>query len=504
MIEIRPGNVWTHLYYDKQGASPLKNNLEASLKVEIPNAKYLWVVKSGQSDGYARLWEDVFNDQGNHCGVQIRTGLLPRLIDMFNQGGVIWRVGLDYRQLPITTLQPTQIKLFDFQYDVVRKAFGNTLGKRFGWFPRGVVEVATGGGKTEIAVAMYEMNAVSTFFLVHRKDLMIQARERFEKYGHAPGIIGDSVFEPKDGINIATLQTLDRIFKDPDPTSHRKLLLAALVEDCQQVFFDECHLFASDEEHGNTFVGVADRFDTPFRWGLTATPFMKTRYDNLLLEGVTGRSIYRITTSELVARGRLTPPRVIMKHVPGKLDMGMEWKKGRSNKAKAAHWREVENDGIKFYEARNMQVVEEINKGPHPILVLVKTVEQATYIQALYEKHAKQGELRFLSGKNSAKERREAVSQLQNGTLKALLTTTIFDEGVDIPELRKVILAGGGKSNVKTIQRVGRALRTADGKAVAIIIDFQDQHHDMLRRHAAARLAIYTEQGFEVIKEKKA
>ena len=494
MIEILPGNVFTHVLYDKWGASPLKNNLNEKMKVDIPGAQYLWAVKCGDSDGQARLWEDLLDDQGNHYGVRIRSGLIPRLIDLLERNNVQWKPGHDNRGLfSQYQLQPTQIKLRLYQHAAIAAAFGNS--GRFGWWPRGVIAVATGGGKTEIAVAMYEMNPRATFFLVHRKDLLIQAKERFEKYGHTVGIIGDGKFNPEPGINIATMQTLASVFKDP--MSSRGLVLAALVSDCKQVFFDESHLMASNEEKGNQFVGVSDFFDVPFRWGLTATPFLRDQYDNLLLESVTGQALYRISTMELVNLGFLTRPKVIVRKVPDKINLPMNWSRDKSNKARAAHWRKVETAGIKLHQGRTALIIEEVDKGPWPVLVLVKTMEQAEFIQHMYGLNHT-GELQILSGKDKIDVRRTAVERLQSGDLKFLIVTTLFDEGIDIPELRKVILAGGGKSDVKTIQRVGRTVRKAPGKGEAIIIDFDDAHHPMLAKHFKARMNVFIEQGFEV------
>ena len=158
--------------------------------------------------------------------------------------------------------------------------------------------------------------------------------------------------------------------------------------------------------------------------------------------------------------------------------------------------------GIKVHEKRTNVILKDIDAYPKPMLVLVKTVEQAIYLQNRYVQEGGQP-LTFISGKDKASVRRDAVRALRDGTLDVLLATTIFDEGVDIPELATVILASGGKSTVKTIQRVGRCLRLAVGKLVAWIIDYQDSHHPMLRKHALARMKVYAEQEFEVFVEDK-
>jgi superfamily II DNA or RNA helicase len=62
-----------------------------------------------------------------------------------------------------------------------------------------------------------------------------------------------------------------------------------------------------------------------------------------------------------------------------------------------------------------------------------------------------------------------------------------------------IIMAGGGKSSKQTVQRVGRALRTAQGKQVARIIDFYDADRGILQRHSRARLRTYKkEEEFEI------
>jgi len=497
MIEIEPGLVWSEIRYDTDGASPLKNVLNSGLKVDAPGAKFLWAYKSGQWDGKVALWndyEDPITQQ--HTGVIIRTGLVPKLTTLLNKGGIPWKAGIDHRKLPINyKLSTTNVPLRKYQFNAVRAAFRNRV-EPFGWWPQGVLSLACGAGKTECAVAMYEMNPVSTIFLVHTKDLMIQAQERFEKYGHMVGLVGDGNFEPDQRLTVSTMQTIYSILQDEDTDRYKKLM--SWINNTEQMFMDECHLLAANVEKGNQFVQIADMIPAKFRWGLTATPFMRSQYDNLLLESVTGSAIYRITTKDLVDLGYLTPPKVIIKKVPGKMVVTFDWKKAKSNKAKAAYWREVEEKGIKFNEPRTKLIIDEIVKGPFPVLILVKTREQAEFICKMYM-NTTNLPLPFLSGKNSSSVRKIGIQSLRDGAVRALITTTIFDQGIDIPELRKVILGSGGKSEVKAVQRIGRSLRPAEDKTEAVIIDFDDKHHSMLEKHSKARISTYKEQEFKVI-----
>lgn len=79
---------------------------------------------------------------------------------------------------------------------------------------------------------------------------------------------------------------------------------------------------------------------------------------------------------------------------------------------------------------------------------------------------------------------------------------TLADEGLDLPALDAVILAGGGKSYVKAFQRVGRALRLYPGKTKAYVIDFYDDSK-YLRKHSNRRIKLYKEEPAFILKIQK-
>ena len=74
------------------------------------------------------------------------------------------------------------------------------------------------------------------------------------------------------------------------------------------------------------------------------------------------------------------------------------------------------------------------------------------------------------------------------------MISTIFDEGVDIPEVNVLIIAAGGKSEVKTIQRIGRGLRKKKVGGV-LVFDFKDASK-FLDRHSIDRIKVYQKEGF--------
>lgn len=68
-------------------------------------------------------------------------------------------------------------------------------------------------------------------------------------------------------------------------------------------------------------------------------------------------------------------------------------------------------------------------------------------------------------------ERQHAIKCFQEGYIKALVAIKCLDEGIDIPSARKAVLMASSANPREYIQRVGRTIRQADGKADAEIWD---------------------------------
>lgn len=394
------------------------------------------------------------------------TGLLPIVLKLLGNVPVT-----DNRPVTIPQLKTMSIGLRDYQKEAVQKCLTNTFYNM--WWPRGVIKCPTGSGKTRIAAALIEYVGFKTLFLVHRKDLLMQTRDAFEALGITDvGLFGAGHHDASKQVTIATIQSICAAEKR-DPKSLQ------WMEYIHQVILDEAHLAAASLAKGNTFVSVANMTrNAAIRWGLTATPNKRDVYSNQLLAGVTGDVLYSITNKELVDDGYLTPPHVIVQHTP-KL-----WKfKG--------DWREVYETGIVLNTPRNDLICEWARNIPKPAIVMVQSEAHGHLL-------ATRLGVPFLYGETPMYNRRKAAKELASGVLPLAVVSTIWDEGVDIPQLRALVLAGGGKSAVKALQRVGRALRTAPGKDKAIIVDFFDTAHHFLKRHSDERLAIWTEQGFEM------
>lgn len=81
----------------------------------------------------------------------------------------------------------------------------------------------------------------------------------------------------------------------------------------------------------------------------------------------------------------------------------------------------------------------------------------------------------YINGQDSTTRRTRIVKLFQEGKIDVLIASTILDEGFDAPNIRNVILAGGGKAEHRQTQRIGRGMRTNPGKVGVAVFDFKDK-----------------------------
>ena len=93
----------------------------------------------------------------------------------------------------------------------------------------------------------------------------------------------------------------------------------------------------------------------------------------------------------------------------------------------------------------------------------------------------------FINGKETTEVRQSGLKDFGERRLPVLIASTILDEGVDVPTIDALILAGSRKSRIKTMQRLGRGLR--GDKLIAV--EFANYTHDHLLRHSLQRYEDY-------------
>jgi superfamily II DNA or RNA helicase len=137
-------------------------------------------------------------------------------------------------------------------------------------------------------------------------------------------------------------------------------------------------------------------------------------------------------------------------------------------------------------------------------LILCNRVAHAVGLAAALKRRAPWPVL-GLDGGAPDDERERVLSRFKSEAGGAVLVCTpFFREGVDVPQIDAGFLAGGGASDIATLQALGRMLTVRKDKTEVLIYDCLDgrdprRAKDYLAQHAwASRLPLYRAQGFLV------
>src|SRR4029077_3192307 len=82
-------------------------------------------------------------------------------------------------------------------------------------------------------------------------------------------------------------------------------------------------------------------------------------------------------------------------------------------------------------------------------------------------------------------ERLAALERFRAGTLRALVSAQVLNEGIDVPDAEVGIVVAGRMGEREHIQRVGRLLRPGEGKRAIVyelVVPFSSEARDAERR----------------------
>lgn len=355
---------------------------------------------------------------------------------------------------------------------------------------RGIIRIATGGGKTIVAALLTAALGKPTMIYVIGKDLLYQIHGLFSSLFDEPiGIIGDGKCEIHR-INVATIWSVGKSLgikdstTDEDSTKEKDISkdkfreIKTMLLDSRVHILDECHLAACETVQAISHHVKAEHF-----YGMSASPWRDDGSD-MLIESVLGRKVVDISAKYLVEKGFLVKPAIRFLAVPPYTG------------AKKAAYKTVYKNYITVNAARNNMIctaAEKLVEQGFKTLVLFKTKAHG---QRLHEIISKKVSCDILDGDDKFEVRKEVCDKLNNGDIDCIIASTIFDIGVDLPSLSALVIGGGGKSSVRALQRVGRVIRKHPGKTIAPVIDFADQAPYLLK-HSLMRKEILEEE-FEV------
>lgn len=230
----------------------------------------------------------------------------------------------------------------------------------------------------------------------------------------------------------------------------------------------------------NTSQAVMMTIPAPYRFGFSGTPLKNEELADLTLIGATGPVLVDIPNSELIEQGISAEPFIEMYNIDGGTMYNSDWQDAYS-------------DCIAGNYKRNTLVAKLVREsGAKSVLVLVERIEHGQLLNQAIAGSA------FVHGSCAMDERKGALDRLRDGNGNVVIATPIFDEGVDVPAVDLLVLAGGGKAPVKLLQRLGRGMRRKEGDNVLRVIDFVDDTNKYLLEHSLERARLYEQEGFNV------
>ncbi len=499
-------NVWLFI----KGTVPedLLKEIQTKLSFVVPGFKFMASYKAmaekAEETGEEPEWDGTktvakltqFGD------IKVPTGLLSYIRETLDAHSIPYLIQDD--RLPAVIAQGWSLTGFaamlrDYQQEIAEVA----LRKQ-----RGVIKVSTGGGKTEIACnIIVRAAAFPAIFYVPSTDLLEQTYTRFSKYVLQNGLpakigrIGAGHCDLQQ-ITIATVQSCqialtgkftkyehDDVDQEDDKTAYsaqQKADICNLVKEAQFVFVDECQHTSAE-----TIQTVLNNsWKARYRFGASASPWRDDGLD-ILIEACFGKKICDISATFLINHPDkfLIRPRITFNHFRQYLGKAANFQ---------THYRKfiVENEARNKFIAQRAAFHTERNR---PTIILVKWSTHAEILAELIPN----SQVLTSSGnkKSSPKKRKEQLNLMRERKLMTIIGTTLLDEGVDVPSAGAGILAGGGKSSTRALQRVGRFIRPDSedpNKNIAYIEEFYD-HCRWLDIHARTRRRIYeTEPAFQI------
>ncbi|RLF00336.1 MAG: hypothetical protein DRJ57_01025 [Thermoprotei archaeon] len=313
---------------------------------------------------------------------------------------------------------------------------------------RGTIVMPTGAGKTFVAMAAIAELRLPTLICVTTVELAKQwARRLRECLGIEAGILAGG--EKRVGeVTVATYHSAARS-------------LGELYDKYGLVVYDEGHHLPAE-----TFKEIAFRVKARYTMVLSATPERADKNEMLIFKAA-GEPVYVTSYLDLVLRGVLAPLKLERVYVELESDEAAEYSAIAGEGGERDLRRTSELIKVASRARRKLEAVKEIVKGEEgKIIIFCQYVDQA---EAAYKAvRLVEPRCALITGSTSKGRRLRALEDFKRGSVRVLVTTTVLDEGVDVPDADvAVILSGTGQAR-QMVQRVGRVLRWTPGKVAKV------------------------------------
>jgi len=335
---------------------------------------------------------------------------------------------------------------------------------------RGTIVLPTGSGKTQVAIAALRSSAVRALCLVPTRALLEQWSFALRAaYRGSVGCLGDG----RRDLQAITVSTYESAYR----------LMPRIGAQFELLVVDEAHHFGSGTRDEALEMSIA-----PQRLGLTATPPSEPALSRLA--ELLGPTVYQLSIADLAGKWLSDFDLVTLQlglNPTERADYDADYRVFSAYQRQfrrsdpEATWQEFASLAAQTPEGRTA-----LNAWRRNRHLLHFTEAKAAAVGVLLERHRDSRVIIFTADNGAAyriarehlvmpitcdisrAEREAAIGAFRAGTLRALVSARVLNEGIDVPDADVAIIVSGTQGEREHVQRVGRLLRPMPGKRALI------------------------------------
>ena len=441
---------------------------------DVPSAKFHPSYKMGAWDGKIRLLN--YKDQTIYAGLisHVATFCRERGYLLTYDGEADDNFSLNEANEFVETLG-LPFKPREYQME----AFVAAVRKR-----RMLLLSPTGSGKSLIIYMLIKLYLTKHdrkhLIIVPSTSLVAQMKKDFGDYG----LQGSPIHQIMSGRDKQTdkpivISTWQSLYKMPK----------SYFDQFGTVVVDECHGVKS-----KSITNIMTKMtNTPYRFGTTGT-LDGTLTNKLVIEGLLGEVRKVTATKDLIDEKVLSDfvvKAIVLKH---------------QEKVAADLKYQEEVDYLISSEARNKFIKNLVLSLEGNTLVLFNYVEKhgVPLFKSIYDEKQAERKVYFVYGGTELSKREDvrAIVETEKNAI-IIASSGVYSQGINIKRLNNVVFTHPGKTRVRTLQSIGRALRRVDDEE-AVLYDIVDdltngrKTRNFSLKHYQERFAIYKSEKFKV------
>ncbi len=341
---------------------------------------------------------------------------------------------------------------------------------------RGCIVLPTGSGKTHVAMAAINEISAPTLIVVPTLALVEQWRDKLRSiFGEEN--VGEFSGREKE-LKPLTVATYDSAYVNAEKLGNRFMFLV----------FDEVHHLPAE-----SYVQIAQMSAAPFRLGVTAT-FERDDGRHEILKEVVGGKVFELLPDHLAGK-HLASYTIKRIFVPLTEDEKEEYKKREKIfkgylRAKGITLRRSEDfNKIVMASGYDERAYEALRAWEEARKIAFNSKNKILKLREILDRHRKDKIIIFtrhnelvyriskvflipaITHRTGRDEREEILEGFKTGRFRAIVSSQVLDEGIDVPDANVGVIMSGSGSAREYIQRLGRILRPSKGKKEAVLYE---------------------------------